>query len=168
METNQVVKKKNDFKTVVKRIWRKFLIFVKKQYRKFMSLPKHIRIISYIWVVVLILLVIVLCGSVKNKNFQDAHKEIEDRISRVAKRYAEDKGIYGSIENNEKIELDVLIDNSYMSRSEISDKTCEGFAVVFYNEDEEHVDTKAYINCKKYTTKGYKDIVGDKAKSKKK
>ena len=41
----------------------------------------------------------------------------------------------------------------------VANKTCNGFAVVYFNEEEEKFESKGYINCKKYTTKGYKDVV---------
>lgn len=159
MEEKKTVKKSSGFKATVRRLWRKFLAFTKRKYNQFMALPKHIRIITYVWVVIILLILIIILGSISNNKFQKQHKEMEERIAKVAVTYAQDNLIYGSSDNKERIDIEALIDNSYINRDEFADKTCKGFVVLSYDEEAEKVAAKTYLNCKKYTTKGYKKLV---------
>ena len=40
---------------------------------------------------------------------------------------------------------------------ELTDKSCSGFSLVYYDDVSEKYVTNSYINCSKYTTDGYSD-----------
>ena len=159
METKKVVKKPSGFKDTLKRSWKKFCNFMKKKYDKFMKLPKYIRIITYVWLIVLLLLIIVIFGSVINNKAQAKYKTMEDKMAEAATKFAQENSVYGSQDSKNKVSLDLLIDRHYMSEDDKANKTCTGFVIVYYNDADQKIESKPYINCKRYTTKDYKEYV---------
>jgi hypothetical protein len=158
-KTKKVEKKPVGFKAKLKRGWKKVVLYIKKKYAEFMKLPKRVRMITYIWLIVLLVLLIVILGTVINNKAQNKYKDMEETIAHAGLKYAEDNLIFASEEEKTKIEMELLIDRSYMFKENVANKTCNGFAVIYFNEEEEKFESKGYINCKKYTTKGYKDVV---------
>ena len=159
METKKTVKKPSGFKEGLKRCWKNFLKFLKKKYDKFMKLPKYVRIITYVWLIVLLLLIIIVFGSIINNNVQAKYKNMEDKMAAAATKFAEENSVYGSPDSKNKVNLELLIDRKYMSEEDRANKTCTGYVIVYFNDEDQKIESKPYINCKKYTTKDYKDYV---------
>ena len=44
-----------------------------------------------------------------------------------------------------------------MYDDDIKENKCEGFSVSYYDDKKEDYVINSYINCKKYTTRGYSD-----------
>ena len=153
------IKKKKSAWVKIKKIaratWKEFLEFVKKMYKNFMALPTKVRYIVYIWFFVILLILILIIGSVSSSKFMNEYVEIENTISKAALEYIEYKGIYPVKDNELILDMEVLKDSNYLEEDDITDNTCSGFSAIYYKDVDKEYVVKSYINCKKYTTKGY-------------
>jgi hypothetical protein len=50
-----------------------------------------------------------------------------------------------------------LKEEKYLSTTAIDDDTCDGFSVVYYDDDKSEYVIDSYLNCKRYTSKYYWD-----------
>ena len=80
---------------------------------------------------------------------------MEQALTNAALTYVEEQEIVNTPGKKLKIEMNQLIDFNYVMDSEITDKTCKGFTIVYYNETEDRNVANSYINCKHYTTEDY-------------
>lgn len=156
------VKKKKKFtlkkvKKAVQSLWKRVANAIKSVYKQFMSLPSHIRKIIYVWTIIIIVILLLALLSTNNTEHLNKYANIEMEMNKSAIDYVETNDIIPNEENKLKLDLNVLKDFNYIYDDVITDPTCEGFSVVYYNETEEAYIAKSYINCKKYTTKGYSD-----------
>jgi hypothetical protein len=68
-----------------------------------------------------------------------------------------DKKIYATIDKKITVDLAVLKEEKYLSTTAIDDDTCDGFSVVYYDDDKSEYVIDSYLNCKRYTSKNYWD-----------
>lgn len=155
----KVVKKKSTFWKRLKRNFKKiirnivkFFIMIKD---KFMSLPQKLRYIIYVWVIVLIVIVIMIVGSKKTANNLSSYYEMENMINEATLSYVTKKELYPNVGKKLRVDMNLLIDENYLSETYITDKSCIGYSVVYYNEEESEYKIDSYINCKHYTTKNF-------------
>ena len=162
MENKKIVVKKKKF--TLKKVKRFFINlfkligeFFKNLYNKFMSLKKHVRYIVYVWAGVFLLIIILIIISVSNNRFKADYVQIENKINDAALRYVKDNNLYPLRANKLEVSLDMLKDFGYIRESEIEDSSCCGYAKVYYDTDTDSYTSTPYINCKKYTSEGYKE-----------
>lgn len=149
------VNKKRSFS--FKKIFKKIGSYFKNLYLKFMALPNKLRCIIYIWSVAVILILILIFGTASNNKLIDRYQNIENIINEAALQYVEVNEIYPSRDNKLKLDVEVLKDLNYVTSKEIDDDTCEGYSLVYYDDESDSYTSKTYINCKKYTTTDYFD-----------
>ncbi len=163
-----VKKKKMSFGKKIKRVIKKTILnimeFFEGLYKKFMSLKDYVRYIIYVWTVIFVLLIILIAISASNSKYRSEYAKIEESVTNAALTYVVKNELYPLKTNKLKLSVDMLKDYGYLKDDDISDKTCVGYAKVYYDGDMESTEyeaerynAKAYINCKKYTTDGYKD-----------
>lgn len=166
MEKKNVKKRSfgSKVKRSLKRLIRKIVLFFKNLYKKFMDLPKKVRMILGVWTVVVVLIVVVIIAGSVNNNFLNKYKSIEKVVNEAALQYVKDNKIYPMESNKLKLDINALVDNGYLTKKDINDNTCEGFSVIYAKgdvtiEDELNAEfnINTYINCDKYTTEGYND-----------
>ena len=148
-------KKKNSFKRVLKRTLRKTVEFFVNLKNKFMSLPKKARYIIYVWVAVLVVILVLIIGSNASSKKLDEYHAIEQTLTEASKSYVTKNGITPNVGKKLRVDLDMLKDSKYIKDEDITDKTCIGYSVVYYNEETSEYVINSYINCKHYTTKNY-------------
>ncbi len=163
----KVNKRKNWTKKVkrsILRLLRNFVTWIKGLYNNFMNLPKKIRLIIGVWVIVILLIVIFIIAGSANNKFLNKYKEYEKTVNEAALNYVKENKIYPLEDNKLILDINALIDNNYLSSKDIDDKTCEGFAVIYVkgdvtveNEANAEFNINTYLNCDKYTTEGYSD-----------
>lgn len=141
-------KKKNIFKRIGEGI-KNFFVNI---YDNFMKLKPVWRKVVILWIVVLlvIILLIAICGG--NKITNNNHSKMEKTLVNSAIDYAKTNGLYGSVDQKLKVSLEELVDQGFMYKEDITDSSCTGYALLYYDEDY-HGD--AYLLCKRYTTEGY-------------
>ena len=149
------VNKKKSFS--FKKMFKKIRTFFKNLYLKFMALPNKLRYIIYIWSVAVILILILIFGTASNNKLIDRYQNVENIINEAALKYVEVNEIYPSRDNKLKLDVEVLKDLNYVTSKEIDDDTCEGYSLVYYDDESDSYTSKTYINCKKYTTTDYFD-----------
>ncbi len=149
------VNKKKSFS--FKKMFKKIGTFFKNLYLKFMALPNKLRYIIYIWSVAVILILILIFGTASNNKLIDRYQNVENIINEAALKYVEVNEIYPSRDNKLKLDVEVLKDLNYVTSKEIDDDTCEGYSLVYYDDESDSYTSKTYINCKKYTTTDYFD-----------
>ncbi len=156
METK---KKKITFGKKVKRTFKKAIRGIVKFFvnlkDKFMSLSKTVRYIIGVWFIVLLVIIVLVVGSNKTAKNLDSYHEIEKKLSDAALTYVLKNDLYPNIGKKLKIDMNLLLDEKYLDSSYVTDKTCIGYSIVFYDEEEEDYDINSYINCKHYTTKNF-------------
>ena len=157
----KTTKKKNIiFKKIKKRFLKilyAILDFFENLFIKFKSLKKHVRYIIYVWSLVFIIIVALIVLSFKNTKFKEDYVEMEKQLNEAALKYTEKNGLYPPRANKLKLQLDMLEDFGYVDSSVIKDDSCIGYARVYYDSDKDTYSSDSYLNCKKYTTKGYFD-----------
>lgn len=169
---NKEKKTWNEVKDVLKKKIRKFWIktkklcikiwdYIKKVVKqlkdKFMELPKKIRMIVYVWGAVLVVLLLFILATSSSKKFYNKYSTFEDNLSAATLRYVMDKKIYATIDKKITVDLAVLKEEKYLSTIAIDDNTCDGFSVVYYDDDKSEYVIDSYLNCKRYTSKYYWD-----------
>lgn len=157
-------KKKGKKKFTLKRL-KKILMMVrkniveyfKKLYENFMNLPKKIRLVTYVWASVLLIVIFIIVFATSNNKYLEKYVAIENDMNNATLNFVKDYELYPSTENKLKLDLNVLIDYNYISDIDVNDNKCEGFTVVSYDDLEDDYKIDSFINCKKYTTKYYSD-----------
>lgn len=138
-------------------IWKNVCKFFKTLYGRFMNLPQNVRSIIYVWAVVVFIVVLMIVLTSSNNQFLKQYVTIENEMNASTLDYVKSNELYAVSSNKLKLDLNVLLDYDYLYEDAISDKTCEGFSLVYYDEEKEDYDVDSYINCDKYTTSGYSD-----------
>ena len=81
------------------------------------------------------------------KNFIYKHPEYID--------YVKTNNIYPIKANPLKLSSEAMINLGYLYDSSITDKSCYGYSMVYFDDSTNDYVVKSYLNCNKYTTKGY-------------
>lgn len=126
--------------------------------KKFLSLPKKAQIIIKIWVVVFIIIMVLIFGSIINNKHINKYKNYEEVIANATYTYYSKEDLHASEDHPEKVDIKFLIDQGYISEKEVANKSCYGFGYIYDAEKTGDYVTKAYINCKHYTTEGFSKI----------
>lgn len=148
-------RKKSKLKRIFIEIYKSLLLFLKSTFAKFMLIPKKVRFIIYVWTVILLVICILIIGSSNNSSFLKKYKESENKISEAALDYVKTNEFYPIKENKLVLDIEFLKENNYLYKEDISDKTCRGISVVYYDDLKDDYIINSFINCKKYTTKGF-------------
>ena len=163
---NKITKKKKSisFKRRLTRIWKRIKRFgrlfveeVKELWNKFMNLPKRVKTIIYIWGAVLLIILIIIVAGHSNNVFLGDYKRLEEKMNEAALTYVQGYSLYMSKDNRLNLNLEVLKKEKLIDDEDISDKSCEGFSLVYYDDLNAEYVVDSYINCDKYTTEGYSD-----------
>lgn len=153
-------KKKINFKKikkVFKKLIKAIIDEVKEFWNKFIDLPKKVRLIIYIWLGVVVVIFALILASHNNTNFLSNYYKIEGAMDVAALDYVESNNLYPTKDSKLKLDLNVLRDYNYIYDDEITDNTCKGFSMIYYDDIDEKYVVDSYVNCDKYTTKGYGD-----------
>lgn len=163
---NKITKKRKgiSFKKRLLRIWKKIKRFgklfveeVKNLWNKFIGLPKKVKNIVYIWGAVLLIVLIIIIAGHSNNVFLGDYKDLEEKMNEAAVTYVQGYQLYMSKDNRLNLNLEVLQKEELITNEDISDKSCEGFSLVYYDDLNAEYVVDSYINCDKYTTDGYSD-----------
>ena len=152
-------KKKVDLFKKIKRFFRKLIkivgVSLKSLCDSFMSLSLTVRSIICIWVVVVLLIVGFVFLSSQNNKMMSEYAAIENAFNVSALDYVKTNGIYPVKTNPLKLSSDAMINLGYLYESDITDKTCYGYSLIYFDDKDNDYHIKSYLNCKKYITEGY-------------
>ncbi len=127
-------------------------------YNKFMSLPKYVRHLVYLWSIVLLIIITLIIGTFSNNKMLEKYHEAENNVNNAALRYVQNYNIYPTRDSKLNISLEVLKDLNLISQKDVgNDNTCKGYSILYYDDENESYVSKSYINCNKYTSDEYFD-----------
>jgi hypothetical protein len=156
-----VKRKKMPFKKKVKRTFKKIIraivLLATNLYERFMSLSKTVRYIIGVWALVFVVIIVLIIGSNRTAAKMAKYHEFEADLGEAAYSYVNELGIYPNKDKKMILDLDMLLDNNYMSKDYVFDDTCRGFSAVYYDVENKDYVVDSYLNCKHYTTKGFAD-----------
>lgn len=144
-------------KRILKNVGKEFVDYFKSIWKKFSSLPKHIKTICGVWLAVIVIIIVIIFASSTNKKHLEEYYELEDLVKEATLKYVEKANIYPVKDSKLKLDIEELKEFSSFSSKELDDKACKGFSLTYYNEDEEEYVIRSFIKCDKYTTKEYSD-----------
>lgn len=158
-EKEVLKKKRNNFKKSLKKIGKKIKGFINNIVDKIKTTNKTVKIIVLVWILIVLLIVglIVLCA-VSNSS-REKYYAMEKAMDAATLDYVETTGLYPTKDSKAKIPMESLVLDNYLYESDIADKSCTGYSIVFYNGDDKVYSIESYINCDKYTSKGYNDYI---------
>jgi len=128
----------------------------KKAYISFMKLKKQVRMVIYVWCIVLLVFVVFIISASINNKFISRYEKIEGHLSDAALVYVDENRVFPTKANPVKLSMDMLITDGYLISAKIDDSSCKGYSSIYYDDEHDEFKVKSYINCDKYTTKGYK------------
>jgi len=155
--------KKKSFKKIMRDLWKAIVEWFVNKYQEFMKLPMKIRLVMLVWLIVILVLVIfIIIGSHNKRNIED-YNNIEKEINVAMEKYLEKNELYATESKPLILTTDILIEEGFLDKNIFDGKTCLGYSKAYYRDvyDDETKDGEnvinSYINCKGYTTKGYKE-----------
>lgn len=147
----------NKLKKLFARLCKLILKMLKSLKDKFMDLPKKARLIIYVWAIIIVLLLLLIVATGSSKKFYNKYASYESNISAAALSYVKDNNIFTTIDKKIIVDLAVLKSENYISDTTISDESCDGFSVIYYDDAKSEYIVDSYLNCKRYTSKYYWD-----------
>lgn len=159
---NEKIKKglsnfKKKFIKTLKKLWLAIKTLVVDLYKKFMELPKKVRYVIGVWVLVVVILLVFIGGADSTNKFYAKYAKYEEAITKKALIYVNQNNIYATRDNKLIVDLEVLKEGNFVTKNDIDDDTCEGISVVFYDDEKDDYVIDSYLNCKKYTSENYWD-----------
>lgn len=152
---NTVKKKSSKFVRILKEIGKSFVESMRNLGKKFKNSSKEFKIILGIWILVLVIVLIVVLSVKFNKANKLKHEKIENEIKIAAYDYVKEKKLDATSNQKLRLNMEIFIDNGNLSSKAITDNTCTGYALVYYDENKNNYEIEPYISCKNYVTDGY-------------
>ena len=147
--------KKSKFVRILKEIGKSIVDSFKNIEKKFKETSKEFKVILGIWIIVLIVILIVLFSVKFNKSNKVKHEKIENEIKVAALNYVKDKNLDATANQKLRLNMEIFIDDGYLYKESITDNTCSGYVLVYYDEYKDNYEIEPYISCKNYVTEGY-------------
>lgn len=115
---------------------------------------KKMRMISYIWGIILVVLVTGLTAiGFVYKHKTEKYESLENKLEESIKAYVDEKFIYPEEGKNIKVTYQELKSNNAIDIISIDDEECDGYGIVSH--EDSTFKYKTYIKCDKYKTKNY-------------
>lgn len=152
-------KKKVNLLTKIKRFFKKIVkiigVSLVSLWESFMALSATVRYIVCIWVAVVLLIVGFVFLTSQNNKMMSEYAAIENAFNVSALDYVKTNGIYPVKTNPLKLSSDAMINLGYLYESDITDNTCYGYSLIYFDDKDNDYHIESYLNCKKYVTEGY-------------
>ena len=154
MKKSNKKKKRKSLKTIIKTILTNIKNFFVNIYIKFKKLPKKLQKLIILWLAIFIIIVVLIffCGT--NKKIVVNHEKMENDVVSAALDYVKTRELYPTKDQKMRLNINTLIENGDLYDDAV-DKSCIGYALIFYDEDKSDYNVKAYLSCKNYETDGY-------------
>jgi len=149
------VRKRKSFKKILRDIFKGIGNYLKSLKDNFMKLSLTTRRIIYVWFAIAVIILLLVFFVNLNSKKIDNHHDMEQKLQEATEQYVTRNKLYPNVNKKLKVDLDMLKAEKYLVDSDISDKTCKGYSIVYYEETEEKYVIESYINCKHYTTKDF-------------
>ena len=147
--------KKSKFVRILQEIGKSIAESFKNLVKKYKESSKEFKIILGIWIIVIVIVLIVLFSVKFNKSNKVKHEKIENEIKVAALNYVKDKKLDATSNQKLRLNMEIFIDDGYLYKESITDNTCSGYVLVYYDEYKDDYEIEPYISCKNYVTDGY-------------
>lgn len=116
---------------------------------------KQMHRLSIAWGIILvgIMALLTVFGIIFNKK-NKVYKDMEDALVDATEKYVEKSFAYPKDNKELKVEYDTLKNDGFIDTLKIGKDECDGYVIVKKNELV--YEYKAYVKCKEYKTKNYK------------
>lgn len=153
-KNNNKKRKRKNFKTIMKSLWNQIKTFFVGLYLKFKKLPKKLQKLISLWVIIFLIIIILIffCGN--NRKVVVSHEKMEEDVAVAALDYVKTREIYPTENQKMRLNINTLLENGDLYDDAV-DKSCIGYALIYYDETKNDYDVKAYLSCKNYETDGY-------------
>lgn len=148
-------KKKSKFARIMNEIGNSFKETTEVLVKKFQKTSKEFKVILGVWVAVILIILIVIGMVNSNKKTVAKHEKIQNEVKAAALSYVKEKKLYPTSNQKLRLNMEVLLENGNLYKDAITDKTCVGYALVYFDEAKENYVIEPYISCKSYVTEGY-------------
>lgn len=115
---------------------------------------KKVNVLFIIWGIIVVFIIALLTTlGFLFKSKSSVYEKLEDKLVDSAKKYVDTRFLYPSEKEDLKVTSKELIESELLDELRVNDEICNGYVIVTYDSVFHY---KAYIQCKNYTTKGYK------------
>ena len=160
MKKSNKKKKRKSLKKIIKTILTNIKNFFVNIYIKFKKLPKKLQKLIILWLAIFIIIVVLIffCGTnkkivVNQTPYTNTYQKPTVVVS-AALDYVKTRELYPTKDQKMRLNINTLIENGDLYDDAV-DKSCIGYALIFYDEDKSDYNVKAYLSCKNYETDGY-------------
>jgi hypothetical protein len=147
--------KKSKFVRILQEIGKSIVDSFKNFAKNFKKSSKEFKIILGIWIIVVIVVLVVLFSVKFNRSNKIKHEKIENEVKVAALAYVKDKKLDATANQKLRLNMEIFIDDGYLYKESITDNTCNGYVLVYYDEYKDNYEIEPYISCKNYVTDGY-------------
>jgi hypothetical protein len=161
MELERKEKRKRlTFKGKVKRVIRIIFRFfyniyagIKNAYDK---LNKTGKLIAKVWCVIAVIILVLLLLIGLNKTHTSKYEAFEEKMNEAIVKYYKDEEFYANEKSPIRVKVEELFDLKYLEEKDLPDSSCTGYSIVYSTDDDNtEIESKSFLNCKKYTTENY-------------
>lgn len=124
---------------------------------KYNSMNKTTKQIMFVWLGVFCIIVFMVLFVSLAKLSSKKYINMESAMDKAALNYVESGNMYATKDEKIKIPLKSLLLTEDMSEEDVAHKSCDGYSVVYYNDEDEKYIVESYISCDKYTSDFYND-----------
>ena len=154
-------KKKNIMKMKTKKVMHKVKSFYVNNFNKvkdkYISLDKFSKQILFVWVGILLIIVcMAIFVSLSNASLKK-YARMEAAMDEAAFNYSYNNDVYGTKDEKVKLPLKSLLLSNDLSEEDVAHKSCDGFSVIYYDDELEKYIVESFISCDRYTTDFYND-----------
>lgn len=154
-------KKKNIMKKKVRKIVQKVKMFFVDNFNKiknkYNSLDKFSKQIIFVWLGVLLIIVCMSIFVSLSKASLKKYTNMEQAMDEAAFNYAYNNDVYGTKDEKVILPLKSLLLTDDLSEEDVAHKSCDGFSVIYYDDELEKYIVESFISCDRYTSEFYND-----------
>lgn len=138
--------------------FKKFFIDLYKNIKnKYVSMDKTAKQVLLIWVCVVLVIVGMIAFVSLNNVFMKKYTDMEKAMDNAALNYVNSTDLYGTKDEKVKLPLKSMLLSNDLTEEDLAHDSCDGFSIVYYDDELEKTVVESYISCDRYTSDFYND-----------
>ena len=150
-------KKKAIRKKKIKKMISSIKVFFDSIKDKYISMDKVTKQIIYVWAGVFLVIIAMISFIALSNSAVKKYTDMEEAMNNAALNYAESIDLYGTKDEKVKLPLKSLILSNDIAEKDIAHKSCDGFSIVYYDDELDKTVVESFISCDRYTSEFYND-----------
>lgn len=117
---------------------------------------KKMKVMQIVWGIMIIAIVgtLTFIGFFYNRKLND-YQKYEKTLKKACEQYIDKNFLYQEVDKKDyKVSMDTLVEEGLITETKVNDNECKGYVIVSKNGMV--YEYKAYIDCDKYKTEGYR------------